>query len=350
MPELADLRIRRLDDREPAQATRWDAFVQQCPDATFFHRAGWQTIIRDVFRHETHFLYAESDGQIVGVLPLARVHSRLFGHALTGLPFAVYGGVAATHPEAATALESEAERLAQAHGVDHLELRHIQRRHDDWPLQDLYVTFRKAILPSEEDNMLAIPRKQRAMVRKGIKNGLTSAVDPGVDRFFALYADNVHRHGTPALPKRYFQKLMEVFGSDCEVLTVCSPDGKPLSSVLSFYFRDEVLPYYAGDDEAARELAANDFKYWELMRLACARGLKVFDYGRSKVGTGPYAFKKNWGFEPTPLHYEYRLYKRDSVPQNNPSNAKYKLLIATWRRMPLSLANWLGPFIVRNLG
>jgi hypothetical protein len=115
-------------------------------------------------------------------------------------------------------------------------------------------------------------------------------------------------------------------------------------------FRDEVLPYYAGDDLAARDLAANDFKYWELMRRSCARGLKVFDYGRSKQGTGPYAFKKNWGFEPQPLHYEYCLYKRDAVPQNNPSNPKYQLMIKTWRRLPIGVANWLGPFIVRSLG
>ena len=230
-------------------------------------------------------------------------------------------------------------------------MRYLQtQRHPEWPTQDLYVTFRKEILPTEEENMLAIPRKQRAMVRKGIKNGLSAQVDTTVDRFFALYADNVHRHGTPALSKRYFQRLMDVFGPDCEVLTVTSAEGKALSSVLTFYFRDEVLPYYAGDDLAARDLAANDFKYWELMRRACARGLKVFDYGRSKQGTGPYAFKKNWGFEPTPLRYEYQLFKRDGIPQNNPTNAKYKLLIETWRRMPLGLANWLGPFIVRNLG
>lgn len=321
-----------------------------CPDATFFHRSGWQTIIHEVFRHPTHFLYAEADGQIQGVLPLAHVKSRLFGNALTGLPFAVYGGVAANSEAAAQLLEDEADRIARTLDVEHLELRHIQRRHPDWPAQDLYVTFRKAILPKEEDNMQAIPRKQRAMVRKGIKNGLVAQVDANVDRFFALYADNVHRHGTPAMPKRYFQALMDVFGPDCEVLTVSTAEGRPLSSVLSFYFRDEVLPYYAGDDEAARDLAANDFKYWELMRLACARGIQVFDYGRSKQGTGPYAFKKNWGFEPTPLNYEYRLYKRDSIPQNNPANAKYRLLIATWRRMPIGLANWLGPFIVRNLG
>ena len=322
----------------------------KCPSATFFHRAGWQKIVADVFRHDTYFLYAEAEGRIQGVLPLAHVNSLLFGNSLVGLPFAVYGGVAAVSPQAADALELEAQKIAKRLGVAHLELRNVNPRHADWPTQDLYVTFRKEILPEEDANMQAIPRKQRAMVRKGIKHGLVSEIDSGVDRFFALYADNVHRHGTPAMPRKYFKALAAEFGSDCEVLTVTGSDGRLLSSVLSFYFRDEVLPYYAGDDESARDLAANDFKYWELMRRACARGLKVFDYGRSKQGTGSFAFKKNWGFEPAPLHYAYCLYKRDAIPQNNPSNAKYKRLIETWRRMPIGLANWLGPFIVRNLG
>ena len=344
------MNIRRLDPADAADNARWDDFVFGCAQATFFHRAGWQKILRQVFRHDTHYLFAEVDGRIDGVLPLAHVNSLLFGKSLVSLPFAVYGGVAANSEAAAEALEHEAQRLAQRLGVAHLELRHVQPRHADWPRQDLYVTFRKPILDTEEANMLAIPRKQRAMVRKGIKNELRSDIDAGVDRFFALYADNVHRHGTPALPKRYFQALRDEFGKDCEVLTVSAPDGRPLSSVLSFYFRDEVLPYYAGDDLAARDLAANDFKYWELMRRACARGVKLFDYGRSKQGTGPYAFKKNWGFEPTPLHYEYQLYKRDAVPQNNPANAKFKLMIETWRRLPLGVANWLGPYVVRNLG
>jgi len=350
LSELPLLSVKLLQPQDAATFARWDAFVMACPQATFFHRAGWQNIVKNVFKHDTYFLYAESQGVIQGVLPLGHVNSWLFGNSLTGLPFAVYGGVAATTPEAADALEMEAQAISQRLGVAHLELRNVNPRHPDWPTQDLYVTFRKEILAEEEANMLAIPRKQRAMVRKGIKNGLVSELDATVDRFFALFADNVHRHGTPAMPKKYFQALQAEFGADCEVLTVVAPDGRPLSSVFSFYFRDEVLPYYAGDDEAARDLAANDFKYWELMRRACARGLKVFDYGRSKHGTGPYAFKKNWGFEPTPLHYEYCLYKRDAIPQNNPNNAKYKLMISTWRRLPIGVANWLGPFVVRNLG
>lgn len=343
----AALAIRELAGSDEA---RWDEFVMRCPDATFFHRAGWKTILEQVFRHRTWFLYAERGGRIEGVLPLAQVKSVLFGNAMVSLPFCVYGGVAAQTPEAAGALEAHAERLARECGVTHLELRNVRERHPDWPGQDLYVSFRREILPQVEDNLLAIPRKQRAMVRKGIKNGLTSAIDADVGRFFGLFADNVHRHGTPALPKRYFETLLRVFGEDAEVLTVADAQGRPVSSVLSFYFRDEVLPYYAGDAPAARGLAGNDFKYWELMRRACERGLKVFDYGRSKRGTGSFDFKKNWGFEPQPLHYEYRLYGRDSVPQNNPSNPKYKAFIALWRRLPIGLANRLGPYIVRSLG
>jgi len=342
--------IRQLDPADAAGAQRWDEFVFACADASFFHRAAWQDILRSVFRHPTYFLFAEDAGEIQGVLPLAHVNSLLFGNALIALPFAVYGGVAANNATAATALEDEAQRLAQNLGVDHLEFRNVRPRHADWPTQDLYVTFRKEILPEIDANMQAIPRKQRAMVRKGIKNGLVSHIDSNADRFFKLFADNVHRHGTPAMPKRYFDTLLNTFGEDCEVLTVTDADGRLLSSVLSFYFRDEVLPYYAGDDESARHLAANDFKYWELLRRSCERGLKVFDYGRSKRGTGTYAFKKNWGFDPQPLHYEYRLYKRDSIPQNNPNNAKYRLFIEAWRRLPIGIANRLGPHIVRNLG
>jgi FemAB-related protein (PEP-CTERM system-associated) len=341
------LRVRQVD---AADLARWDAFVERCPEATFFHRAGWKEVLESVFRHRTHYLLAERDADVVGVLPLAQVKSWLFGHSLVSLPFGVYGGVAATDPAAAPALHAAARALADELGVDHRELRNRIAREPDWPRQDLYVTFRKELLPDVEANLLAIPRKQRAMVRKGIQRGLRSEIDPSVDRFFALFADNVHRHGTPALPRRYFEALQRVFGRDVEVLTVLGPDGAPVSSVLSFYFRDEVLPYYAGDAAAARELAANDFKYWELMRRACERGLRVFDYGRSKRDTGSFDFKKNWGFEPEPLHYEFVLRRGEAIPQNNPSNPKYKAMIAVWRRLPIGIANAIGPYIVRNLG
>jgi len=177
-----------------------------------------------------------------------------------------------------------------------------------------------------------------------------SEIDPNTSCFFELYADNLHRHGTPPQPRRYFDALRRVFGQDCEVLVVRTAEGEAVAAVMSFYFRDEVLPYYAGDVTKARDLGANDFKYWELMRRACERGLKVFDFGRSKRDTGSFDFKKNWGFEPTPLHYEFCLYTRDSVPQNNPANPKYRLAIDVWRRLPRRLVNAIGPLLARHLG
>jgi FemAB-related protein (PEP-CTERM system-associated) len=197
--------------------------------------------------------------------------------------------------------------------------------------------------------MAAIPRKQRAMVRKGIQAGLTSELDDGIDRFYRAYSESVRNLGTPVFGKRYFQILKEVFGADCEVLTITSGGGL-VASVLSFYFRDEVLPYYGGGTDEARAVKGNDFMYWELMRRAAERGVKVFDYGRSKVGTGSYGFKKNWGFEPEPLHYEYHLVRADRVPDVNPLNPKYRLFIAAWKRLPLAVSRLIGPMIARSLG
>jgi FemAB-related protein (PEP-CTERM system-associated) len=214
---------------------------------------------------------------------------------------------------------------------------------------DLYVTFRKAIDPDVEKNMNAIPRKQRAMVRKGIKAGLSSETDDGVDRFFSAYAQSVHRLGTPVFSQKYFRTLRDIFGPDCEVLTI-TQGGRLIASVMSFYFRDEVLPYYGGGTEEARDVAGNDFMYWELMRRSCERGVRTFDYGRSKHGTGSFDFKKNWGFEPQPLGYEYRLVRGKRLPEVNPLNPKYSLAIRIWQRMPLFLANRIGPLISRSLG
>ena len=344
MPETVQVR-----ELEPSGFSRWDEFVNSCSEATFFHRSGWKSAIERAFGHQVRFLYAEVGGRIEGILPLAEVRSFLFGHTLVSLPFCVYGGIAAQSERARQALDEAARTLAEELRVDHLEYRNLSEQHPQWVRKDLYVTFRKEIDPDIERNLLAIPRKQRAMVRKGIKAGLKSELDTGVDRFFSAYAESVHRLGTPVFSMRYFQILRDVFDRDCEILTV-TLEGRAVASVLSFYFRDEVLPYYGGGTDEAREVAGNDFMYWELMRRACERGIRVFDYGRSKRGTGSFDFKKNWGFEPRPLHYEYLLIKGTRVPDHNPLNPKYSLFIKLWQRLPLPLANLIGPRIVKSLG
>lgn len=343
----AGLTVRRLDAAsEPA----WEAFVQACPEATFFHRAGWKRVLEQAFGHPGHYLYAESGGRIRGVLPLGHVKTLLFGNALISVPFCVYGGVAAEDAETERALIQAARDLAESLQVDYLELRHRQRRLPDWPCKDdLYVTFRKAIDPDPEVNLKAIPRKQRAMVRKGIQRGLTSEEEGGIERFFPIYADSVRRLGTPVFARRYFRALMDTFGDAARVTTVCH-QGRPVSSVLSFFFRDEVLPYYGGGTTEARGLAAFDFLYWEVMRRAAGEGCRVFDYGRSKRGTGSFQFKKNWGFEPEPLYYEYHLVRARAIPEINPLNPRYRVFIQGWKRLPTPVANVIGPYLSRGLG
>ena len=328
---------------------RWDAFVQEAPEATFFHRAGWKTVLERAFGHPTHYLYAERDGRIEGILPLARVKSLLFGDSLISVPFCVYGGIVAQTDEAAEQLRQAACEHAQHLGVDALELRNLKPSGTGWPGKDLYVTFRKEIDPDPEANLKAIPRKQRAMVRKGIKAGLQSEEDNGSERLYRVYSESVRNLGTPVFPAKYFRILREVFGADCRVLMV-THEGQDIAGVMSFYFRDEVLPYYGGSVSLARALKGNDFMYWELMRRSAEEGIRVFDYGRSKEGTGSYSFKKNWGFIPEPLHYEYFLVKAQQVPEVNPMNPKYQLFIRAWKKLPLPVANFVGPFLARSLG
>jgi FemAB-related protein (PEP-CTERM system-associated) len=159
----------------------------------------------------------------------------------------------------------------------------------------------------------------------------------------------VRNLGTPVFPKAYFRNLKAEFGEDCDVVTILS-GGKAVASVMNFYFRDEVLPYYGGGTDEARPVAANDFMYWEVMRRAAERGCRLFDFGRSKVDTGSYAFKKHWGFEPEPLHYEYYLRGKAAIPDVNPLNPKYRLFIQAWQRLPLPVSKLVGPLVVRNLG
>ena len=328
----------------------WDAFVTAHPEGTFFHLAGWREVIERSFGHACPYLAASRNGKITAVLPLVHLKSRLFSNALISNAFCVYGGPLAADEASLEALNRAAEELGRDLGVDYVEYRSLRPCRGDWARNDsLYVTFRKTILPEPEANLLAIPRKQRAMVRKGIKAGLVEEEDESVDRFYRIYAESVRNHGTPVYAKAFFANLKKTFQDACRV-TIVSRDGGPLSGVVSFRFRDEILPYYGGGTADARRFAAFDFMYWQVMSWACEAGLKIFDFGRSKRDTGSFAFKRHWGFEPTPLHYEYRLFGAEDVPEINPLNPKYRLAIALWKRMPLAGANLIGPLVSRALG
>jgi len=339
--------IKTLDSSSIKQ---WDEFVENSSVATFFHKAGWKEVIEKSFGHKTYFLYFEKQGKITGILPLVHVKSLLFGNALSSCAFCVYGGVIADDDESYKALDHKACELAEQLGVDHLEMRNRKQTTAERPYKELYVTFRKELEDDEEKNMLAIPRKQRAVIRKGIKAGLISEIDQEIDRFYQAYSESVRNLGTPVFAKKYFAILKEVFKEQCEILTVIDKNGQLIASVMNFYFKDEVLPYYGGGTQYARSVQGNDFMYWEVMRRAVEKGIKVFDYGRSKEGTGSYRFKKHWGFEPKPLYYEFFLVKSDSIPDINPLNPKYQMFIAAWKRLPLSVSQIVGPWLAKDLG
>jgi len=345
------VQIKELDEpRRPA----WDRFVlEDCPEATFFHRSGWKTVIEAAFHQRCHYIYAERDGRIVGVLPLVHVKSPLFGNRLISTAFTIGGGVAALDPEAHAALDAEALRLMDHLGVDGLEIRRPPQPHDGdgWTSKEnIYANFSRPIAASEEDCLKQIPRKQRAVVRKAVDaNLLADGLDTGPGRFFPLYAYSMRNMGTPVFGQRFFEALMTEFAGDCDCLTV-THQGVAIASVLNFYFRASVMPYYTGCLPQARDLGANDFMYWRLMRQAHDRGFTTFDFGRSKLGTGPFSFKKNWGFEPQPILHEYRMKGGGEPSEINPLNPKYALFIKAWKHLPLGVANILGPHVVRHIG
>lgn len=334
----------------PAARSQWDAFVTQHPDGTFFHKSGWQPVLEQCFGHATRYLYMERDGAITGILPLVHVKSWLFGSALISTAFCVYGGPLANDAGTDTALREAAVAEMERLRADRVEFRFRRASGSDWlRVTDRYATFRRPIDPDPEKNLLAIPRKQRAVVRKSVTGGLTAECDAEVDRLHRVYGESVRNLGTPVFPKRYFRALMEQFGNQAEILTVLDC-GRPVASVLSFFFRDEVLPYYGGGTASARASGANDFMYWQVMRRAAERGYRIFDFGRSKVGTGAYDFKKNWGFAPEPLIHEFKLRAGDSLPDTSPMNPRLQRYIDAWKRLPLPVTNFVGPRLIRGLG
>ena len=298
-----DLVVKQLDESDHA---RWDSFVRQSPDGTFYHLAGWKRLFENELQLETHYLYCDISGEIAAVLPLARVKSWLFGDALISVPFLVYGGPIAINEQALDKVVQAARNLAEELGVDYLELRNQAPLAGEWQTKDTYVTFRKDIDPDPEVNLMAIPRKQRAMIRKGIKAGLKAEVDQDTDRLYFAMLECKRNLGTPFFGHGWLRAIKKEFGGQVEITTIAH-EGQTVCSVMSFRYGNEILPYYGGGGALARDLKGNDFMYWAVMEKACQEGVTVFDYGRSTVGSGAYRFKNHWGFEPIPLAYEYHL-------------------------------------------
>jgi FemAB-related protein (PEP-CTERM system-associated) len=299
-------------------------------------------------------LLGEREGVICAYLPLNEVHSPIFGRVLASSGFAVGGGLL-TDGSSGSELFAILEELALRRSCPAIELRggDMPADREGWTLKtESHCGFIRPLAEDDEAELLAIPRKQRAEVRKGLEKDLTVEVGTDArdrDAHYIVYAESVRNLGTPVFPRSLFDAVLDHFGNDADILTI-RENGAPVASVLSLYHRGAVMPYWGGGTWAARRLRANDRMYFELMRHARARGSNRFDFGRSKTDSGAYHFKRNWGFEPEPLSYAVwnapGCDKRDA----DPTSAKHALQIAVWRRLPLPLANFLGPLIARGLG
>lgn len=338
--------IREADLTAAGEVARIEAFVGADPLATPFHLPAWSRAVAIGCRQRARYLVAErADATIAGVLPLTDLRSPLFGRALVSSGFGVGGGILG---DAVDALAAGAWELARAIGTPSVELRGGPVP-AGWAVDDAtYVGFARALAENDEAELKAIPRRQRAEVRRSETFGLTVTIGRGAADLrdhFAVYAESVRNLGTPVFPPALFAAV--VAGMDADILTV-HHRGRPVASVLSLYMAGTVYPYWGGGTAMSRGVRAHEHLYFALMRHARARGCTRFDFGRSKTGTGAAAFKKNWGFVPEPLVYVRR--SEGAVRVVNPLDPRYARMIAAWQRLPLWLANRVGPLLSRGLG
>jgi FemAB-related protein (PEP-CTERM system-associated) len=337
-----------------SDAVAIDDYVRAHPLGTPFHLSGWNRAVARGCGQMNEYLVAETDGAIVGLLPLTVVHSPLFGRALVSSAFAVGGGAIADDEAVAQALIDEAVVMAGRLTCPTVELRGgMMSAGAGWHHDDTtYLGFVRDLAADDEAELLAIPRKQRAEVRRALGFELTvetGSVEADRAAHYAVYSESVRNLGTPVFPRALFDAVLDELGDEADILTVRHA-GVPIASVLSLYWRGTVMPYWGGGTAAARGLRANDLMYYALMNHARRRGCTRFDFGRSKAGTGPAAFKRNWGFEGQPLAYAKFAADGEAPRDINPLNPKYRMQVALWQKLPLSLANRIGPMIARGLG
>lgn len=340
--------IALVDLRDPNEVSRIEGFVAEM-GGTPFHRPAWLHAVERGTGQRAVGLAAIKHGSVTGWLPLTEVHSPLFPRALVSSGFAVGGGPLCVDGSTALDLCRAATELAARRSCASVELRGGDAP-ADWAVRtDSHAGFLAPLAADDESQLLAIPRKQRAEVRKGLERDFTIEVGSGErDRaaHHAVYAESVRNLGTPVFPRSLFDAVLDTLDADILTLRLA---GEPVASVLSLYHDGAVMPYWGGGTFAARATRANERMYFELMRHARARGCQTFDFGRSKTGSGAFAYKKNWGFEPQPLAYATWTACGASARDVDPNSAAHAAKIALWKRMPLGLANRLGPVIARGL-
>ena len=350
VPISLSLKAEFADLTDARQCARIGDFVSDM-GASVFHRPEWLRAVERGTGQKAIGILIEQFGVIRGWLPLTEVRSVLFGKALVSSGFGVGGGICAETSDIARALATASEQLAICSAFGSVELRGGTVPEGWNAVTGKHCGFERDLARDDETELLAIPRKSRAEVRKGLKNDLEVWIGRSSDDLgahYATYSESVRNLGTPVFPKRLFREMLAAFPDTSDILTILR-DGKPLASVLSFYHNGAVLPFWGGGRVEARGARANELMYFELMRHARARGIERFDFGRSKVGSGPAKFKKNWGFEPKPLTYACWTPPGAKARNVDPTSEAFDRKIELWKKLPLPVANLVGPFIARDL-
>jgi serine/alanine adding enzyme len=325
----------------------WDRFAAGQPGFTHFHRYGWKGVIEDAFGHECVYLGSRNGaGELEGVLPLVRVRSLLFGHYLVSMPFLNYGGPLGT-AEAVRALAAEAAERARAERVKLLEL----RSRLELPL-DLAVSHRKVTvvldLPPDRDALWkAFPSKLRSQIRRPEKEGVEVRFGPDqVSPFHEVFARHMRDLGTPVLPRRWFELIAERFG-DSAWFGCAWHEGRPVAGGAGLRWGGEFEMTWASSLAAYNRLAPNMLVYARFMEQAIAQGIARFNFGRCTPDSGTHRFKRQWGGGDEKLWWYQLASGRGEAATPSPDQGAYSLGPRVWRHLPLSIANRLGPRIVR---
>ncbi len=331
-------------------SSEWDRYVTEHPDATADHLWGWRRVFADVLGHDSVYLAARRDGRVTGVLPLVLVQSRVFGRSAASVPFLNYGGILADDPASAAALREHATDEARAFGAAHLELRHQRRMFEDLPCRQHKLALVRSLPATVEALWAGTDRKVRNQVRKAQKAGL-SAVQGGpelVGSFYDVFAENMRDLGTPVYSSRLFEMALSVCGDRAQVFVV-RHGSRTVAGAVAVRLRDTMLVPWASSLRAYRPMCPNMLLYWTMLEQGTASGMRTFDFGRSSPDSGTHQFKLQWGARAAPLAWEYVMLSGQDVPDQGPSNPKFRLAISAWRRLPLGVANRLGPWIARQL-
>ena len=333
--------------RFEGSGAEWDAFVRSQRGWTHFHLDGWRRVYQRVFDHECPALAArDAQGALIGVLPLTRVKSLVFGHFLVSQPFVNYGGPLGS-ADAVRALAAEASAMVERDGAKLLELRSRIELPLDLPVSHRKVTVVLDLDPDSERTFRKFDSKLRSQVRRPIKEGVT--VRFGRDQvapFFRVFAHHMRDLGTPTQPQALFEALADEFPDDMWVACAYLGD-QPVAGGAGFRWDGEFEMTWASSLHSYGRIAPNMLLYWAFMERCAQQGLRLFNFGRTTPGSGTHRFKMQWGSREEPLWWYQRQAGSSKTP--SPDDARYAWGPRIWRHLPLPVATALGPWIVRGI-